>query len=326
MSGACDLRRRADQHRRRRHRGRCRGSAAGLDREQGGNSGRCERPVQRDPPAPVERQERLLAAGPARSTAATLTGTWLAGLVGDGGLIRYGRWKTSEARCVSAGARCARPAVCGRLRLPSPPGTFVSPQAEDSGQIAALVGDGRIAVLGPTAPCASCSRPARPLAALSCDAVSGPTFRLPRPAGRPDRVPDQSQDRSTCTPPPARWCTLPGAGGGGERLPASHVDTYFGYAPVRGRQGAAPGQAGHRRGRVLATATGTLGPFQVDARAPVYATRSGTSSTSGLRAARPAEGTGRLGVKVEWRRPSRNTSADEHRRGGLGRGQRRRPS
>ena len=109
----------------------------------GGNSEQSERLYSATLPHPAERKnDSSLRTGSVDG--GDLNGTWLAGLVGDGDLIRYGRWKTSNG--VISGARLRSPGGLWGL-LPFATATYVSPQAEDSGQIAALVGDGRIAVL-----------------------------------------------------------------------------------------------------------------------------------------------------------------------------------
>src|SRR6185312_4458575 len=95
------------------------------------------------------------------------------GLVGDGGLIRYGRWKTSGG--TTSGARLRSPGGLWGL-LPFATTTWVSPQAMDSGQIVALVGDGRIAVLGTGGAVRKLFTPARAPAVLGCTSrVAGPT-------------------------------------------------------------------------------------------------------------------------------------------------------
>src|SRR5262249_51575184 len=103
----------------------------------------------------------------------SLTGTWLAGLVGDGGLIRYGRWTTSGSVVSGAGVRSPR-GLWGLL--PFATGTFVSPPAEGGRPVAGLVGDGRIAILSTAGGLRKLFTPARPIAALTCTGrVSGPT-------------------------------------------------------------------------------------------------------------------------------------------------------
>jgi hypothetical protein len=242
----------------------------------GGNTEQSERLFSATLPHPAERRnDASLRTGDVDGP--SLTGSWLAGLVGDGGLVRYGRWKTSGA--TTSGARLRSPGGLWGL-LPFATGTFVSPQAEDSGQIAALVGDGRIAVLGTNGALHKLFTPARPIAALKCTGrVYGPTSGY---LGlRVDRIAflttAKTLDVYSTAGAPVHSYPVPAAAANG--CLASHVDTYYGYALYAAGKALHVVKLATGKDRVLATATGTLGPFQVDAPGAVYATRSGNAST-----------------------------------------------
>ena len=259
----------------------------------GGNTEQSERLYSATLPHPAERKnDSSLRTGSVDG--GTLAGTWLAGLVGDAGLIRYGRWKTSfevPANCDETNENPSAPChvLTSGARLRSPGGlwatlpfataTWVSPQAEDSGQIAALVGNGRIAILSSAGLLRGLITPVRAPAAMSCGGVSGPTAGF---VGL--RV-----DRAAFLTRSATLDVYDTAGGGlvhSYPVPhaavsgcLSHLDTYFGYALYAAGKALHVVKLATGKDRVLATATGTLGPFQVDAPGAVFVTRSGTSST-----------------------------------------------